>query len=130
VHQVSIFDCLPTDVLAQRFQDFHRENPHVYERLRVMALDLMRRGVNRYSIAGLFEVLRYEHAVKTSSDDGLKLNNNHRALYARLLETQVPALDGFFLMRERRSHGCEDQVVYPGDMPAPVVDKFDRRVAQ
>jgi len=112
------------DVIAARFASFHSENPHVYRRLRSMALNLRRRGRERYGIAALVEVFRYESAA-TNSDDGLKLNNNYSALYARLLEQQEPELRGFFSMRQRKARHVDGQIVHPGDNPSPAVDCFD-----
>ena len=92
-----------TDFIEVAFNKFHTENPWVYDRLRTMALQLKRSGRNSYGIAALFEVLRYEYAMKTQSDDGFKLNNNYRALYSRMLAKDEPELKEFFRMRVRRS---------------------------
>ena len=92
-----------TDFIELGFNKFHTENPWVYDKLRTMALQLKRSGRNSYGIAALFEVLRYEYAMKTKSDDGFKLNNNFRALYARKLVQNEPELEEFFRMRVRRS---------------------------
>ena len=85
-----------------KFYQFHAQNPHVYERLRQLALDLKNRGRKKYGIAGLFEVLRWEHAMSTTDED-FKLNNNYRAYYARLLMENEPELDGFFATRVQTS---------------------------
>jgi len=84
------------------FQRFHRENPHVYERLKRLAFKLKVRGVDRYGIKALWEVLRYEEAVQTTADaTSYRLNNNFTASYARLLMDQEEDLEGFFELRER-----------------------------
>lgn len=111
-HQPTLFEpLLPPTVLPEyvsgatieeRFCSFHAANPHVYRELRSMALSIRRRGATRYGIAGLFEVLRYRYSLQTSGDD-YKLNNDFRALYARLLMRHEPELDGFFETRCRRS---------------------------
>lgn len=92
----------PDMTIQQRFEAFHQANPHVYEQLVELALGLKRRGHRRYSIAGLFEVLRYNHALRTHGDD-FKLNNNYRALYSRLIMRKEPRLHGFFETRKRRT---------------------------
>lgn len=84
--------------IRDKFHEFYYANPHVYWRLRELAVDLKHRGRDRYSINGLFEVLRWEHAMKTSGDT-FKLNNNYRALYARALMNNEPELEGFFETR-------------------------------
>lgn len=89
------------ETIEGKFAHFHRLNPHVYSRLRQLALDLKGRGRNKYGIAGLFEVLRWEHAM-TTTDDDFKLNNNYRAYYARLLMANEPELDDFFAIRVQK----------------------------
>ncbi len=115
-----------TDFIELRFHKFHTENPWVYDKLRLMALQLKRSGRGSYGIAALFEVLRYEYAIQTKSDDGLKLNNNYRALYARMLAQTEPELEEFFRMRVRRSHMTSGQIVFPGDKHSPEVDAWDK----
>lgn len=88
--------------IQERFEAFHQANPHVYEALRRMALDMRLRGMQRYGIAGLFEVLRYRYAMQSNGDE-YKLNNDYRALYARLLMEREPALRDFFELRCRRT---------------------------
>lgn len=89
--------------ISERFQAFHSENPHVYWALRQLALDMYGRGVRRYSMKGLFEILRWQYALRTKGEE-FKLNNNYTALYARLLMQQEPELKDFFEVRERRAH--------------------------
>lgn len=93
--------------LEQQFQAFHADNPHVYRSLRRLALDLRARGVRKYGIAGLFEVLRWQHAMTTTDPSSdFKLNNNFRSFYSRILMDNEPSLAGFFETREQtwRTH--------------------------
>ena len=91
---------LPTDDPAVRkFKEFHKENPHVYELLRELALDLLSRGHRRYGINSLTEVVRWHHALETTDTD-FKLNYNYRPFYARLLMENEPRLVSFFRVRE------------------------------
>jgi hypothetical protein len=113
------------DLIQIAFLGFHSDNPWVYDKLRDMALRLKRSGRDSYGIAALFEVLRYEYAIQTKSDDGLKLNNNYRALYSRMLAQQEPELKDFFRMRLRRPRGMQGQIVFAGDLGSPEVDAFD-----
>ena len=90
--------------LREQFVAFHRENPQVYTALRELALDLNDQGHGKWSINGLFEVLRWRHAMMVSDPHSdFKLNNNYRAFYARLLMAQEPVLDGFFELRRQTS---------------------------
>jgi len=92
----------PNLSLAERFSAFHEANPHVYSGLRDLALQLKRRGRERYGLKGLFEILRWRHALETTDAD-FKLNNSYTSLYARLLMANEPELDGFFEVRERKN---------------------------
>lgn len=89
--------------MEEQFKDFHQHNPQVYRRLVSMALELRSRGRKHYGIAALYEVLRYEYALKTDSEDDFKLNNNHKAFYARKIMDEVPELRDFFSTRVQRS---------------------------
>lgn len=84
--------------ITESFEKFHADNPHVYERLRSLALELVEKGHDHYSIKGLFEVLRWEYALTTRGSN-FKLNNNYTALYARMLMDNEPILASFFRVR-------------------------------
>lgn len=107
--QLSLLDMIAQTVepqgdyttLEERFWAFHAANPTVYNLLRSLALDLKRRGRERYGIGGLFEVLRWQYAFHTTGEE-FKLSNNHRAFYARLLMEREAELDGFFVLRPQR----------------------------
>lgn len=111
--QLTIFEPLSPTVqpkvrkgatIQERFQAFDAANPHVYRALREIALNLKRAGHERYSIKGLFEVLRFDYSMRTASDDGFKLNNIFSSRYARKLMDEEPELRGFFETRHCRSH--------------------------
>jgi hypothetical protein len=93
-----------TAAYREAFERFHAENPMVYDQLERLAFKLKVRGVERWGIKALWEVLRYELAIATNSQVGeFKLNNNLTAHYARLLMERNPEdLAGFFETRERR----------------------------
>lgn len=99
--QRSLFDrTVPST--AERFAEFHRENPDVYSELVKLARQLKRSGHTRYSIAGLFEVVRFNASLETTSDDGFKINNDYKPLYAREIMEREKDLADFFETRERR----------------------------
>ena len=88
------------DAIERAFWQFHWSNPDVYDELRKLARTLMNHGRKHYGISALFEVVRYHRALKTT-DPVFKLNNNHRALYARLLMEREYELQNFFETRDR-----------------------------
>lgn len=89
--------------IAQAFTQFHSDNPHVYKALVKLARDLKRNGHETYGMKGLFEVLRWQHAIKTKGSI-FKLNNNYTSMYARLIMRKELGLKGFFKIRESSPH--------------------------
>jgi hypothetical protein len=87
--------------LEQAFWDFHEEHPSVYDTLVMLARDWKERRVQRIGIATVFETARYLLEIERD-DDGLKLNNNHRAYYARLIMRDEPDLEDIFRLRQQR----------------------------
>lgn len=82
------------------FRRFHEANPQVFREIVRLCRQAKGRGFDRWSINGVFEVLRWNQAIVT--DEGKpKLNNNYRAFYARLVMELCPDLEGFFETRER-----------------------------
>jgi hypothetical protein len=103
----------------QRFEAFHRMNPHVYGHIVEIALDLKGRGFTKGGMKMVFERLRWLYAIQTVGEE-YKLNNNYTAYYARLVMETVPSLDGFFVTRLRQG---QDPYV-----PDLVALGFSRRV--
>ena len=89
------------DRIYRKFLSFHADNPHVYVELTRMARQLASRGIKRYGIKALIEVLRWK-SIKTTGED-YKINNNFTAYYARLIMEEEPDLDGFFKIRGGRA---------------------------
>jgi len=84
----------------ERFAKFHRENPHVYRELVRLARIARGKGLNKYSMKALFEILRWNHVTTTGEE--FKLNNCFTRFYSRLIQEQEPDLRGFFENRERK----------------------------
>ena len=84
--------------MSAAFRKFHDANPWVVSALIQMALEVRRAGHTRWSIANLFEVLRWKEGIHTNGRRFV-LNNNYRAFYARWIMRAVPMLDGFFCTR-------------------------------
>jgi hypothetical protein len=89
--------------IQERFEQFDRLNPHIYELLVELARLLRaRRPRRRVGIGMLYEVLRWNYLVHTTGGD-FKLNNNFRSRYARLIEHREADLRGAFELRELQS---------------------------
>lgn len=92
--------------IEHRFAQFHEQNPWVYARLRVLALDAVEKGMRRVGMKMLWEVLRWHTArlaAKTGNADLPLLNNDYTARYARLLADHEPALAQVFETRALRA---------------------------
>ena len=57
------------------FRRFHEENPHVYAAIVSEARAAMARGADHWGMKGIFEVIRWNSAMKTSGDECFKLDN-------------------------------------------------------
>lgn len=84
---------------AEKFEQFHHDNPAVYQAL----CDLARQWINstgrrKIGIGALVERVRWDIAIATSDPD-FKINNNHRPFYARLIMAQEPDLADVFDLR-------------------------------
>ena len=90
--------------IAQKFCQYHEQNPEVYRTLVRLARQMKARGYRRVGIKMLFEVARYHLMLQTADPDGFKLNNNYTSRYARLIMESEPDLKGFFELRELK--GC------------------------
>lgn len=87
------------NTLAEQFEEFHADNPHVYTVLVYLARQWIRlTDRHKIGIGALYERARWEIAVQTNDPD-FRLNNNFRAFYARLIMRDEPGLDDLFDLR-------------------------------
>jgi len=98
--QLSLFEQPKT--LDELFDEYHEANPHVYDAVLHLAQMAQARGIERWSIQGIFEVLRWESSIRTNSVPW-KLNNRFRGHYARKVMREHPTLAAFFELRRLRS---------------------------
>lgn len=98
---------VPSDAEYQRkFHEFDRENPEVFEEMLRLARRLKAEGRLIYGIDSITTDMRWAEA-DTNRTDGFKINDSHRAFYARKLQMVDPTLCGFFSLRE----SCADELV-------------------
>ena len=83
---------------TEAFEKFHALNPHVYRILVRLARRWVATGRTKAAIDALYNVARWEIAMQTT-DDEYKLNDHHKAYYARLMMYLEPDLDGLFDLR-------------------------------
>lgn len=83
---------------------FHAEHPEVWRLFVRFAFELIQRGFKNGGAGAIFERIRWE--IAQAGDDGkssFKLNNNHRAFYARWFAATYPDHAEFFRTRTQIS---------------------------
>jgi hypothetical protein len=88
--------------IQDRFDQFHKDNPSIYDLLVRFALEVKHSGRSRYSIDAIIQRVRWHVTIETRSSD-FKLNDHFTSRYARLIMSRVPELDGFFEVRELKA---------------------------
>ena len=90
--------------LEKSFWKFHEANPKVYTLLVKFAYLWRQRlgGHAKLGISELFERVRWEVSIHTTDNGNFKLNNNHRAFYARLIMDRHVELREIFRLRKQR----------------------------
>lgn len=81
-----------------RFDEFHAENPHVYELVKHYAKQAIQSGHKHYGMKSIMERVRWHTSIETN--DTFKINNNHSPYYARMFMDDYPQHAGFFHTRK------------------------------
>jgi len=79
--------------MHEEFLIFHKDNPHVLEKLKILAIDKMAEGHTKYGFDVLWGMLRWDY-IKTTGKQ-FKLNNNYKPHYTRLM-MEYKRFKGFF----------------------------------
>ena len=101
----TILDFGPQSVSIQAaFEEFHSDNPWVYDELVKLARRAHSRGAEKVGIGMLVEIVRWRRYIATQDfNSGFRINNNYRSRYARMIAAREPDLRGLFDTRELRS---------------------------
>lgn len=91
-------ECGTPSAMVRSFLAWHRQHPHVYRLIERFVGELQSRRIRRAGIKAIWERVRWEMAVETSSS-APKLNNNWTAYYARLLIIHHPEWGSMFATR-------------------------------
>ena len=84
------------------FEQYHRENPHIYKAFKHYALMAKQKGFKNYSAKSLFEIIRW-HTPTKKNGKVFKINNNYAPDYARKIMQEYESFKGFFRVRELKS---------------------------
>lgn len=86
--------------LFDAFVTFHLANPSVLPILVRFSRAVAQSGHRHYGIGAIWERARWHLSIDTHDPTGLKLNNNHRAYYARFIALLHPDLADLFATRQ------------------------------
>ena len=86
----------------EAFKRFYRANPHVYDLYVKFAREAKQAGLPKLSISLLTERIRWETSIVTKSEDGMRISNNHKPFYARMLSKR-PEFEGMFVIKKQTS---------------------------
>ena len=89
-----------TPKLVKSFEKYDAENPHVWKLFERFTFEAIDSGRRYFSISLITERIRWELYITTKSDDGFKINNNHRAFYSRKFMERHPQWSGLFRTRQ------------------------------
>lgn len=90
--------------ITESFIDFHNKNPAVYKTLVFQSRQYRRmHPTKKLGIATLWENLRWDFMMTTDAEDDFKLNNNHKAHFARMIMNENPDLADLFETRETKA---------------------------
>lgn len=82
--------------IQEKFERFHKTNPHVYATLVRLARQYRARVGVTPGIGMLWEVMRWQLAMETRTDGAFKLNNDYRSRYARrIMQGEADLADAF-----------------------------------
>lgn len=98
----SVRDQYDDGTYPEGFWDWLEQNWHVYQQVVRMARHAQRRGVKRWSVFGIIQILRWRTALR-QQDGGasaLKINDHSGPGLARLAMAREPDLRGFFETRQ------------------------------
>lgn len=93
-------DCSPVEEAAARFD---AEHPELFKLVERFALEAVAAGRKRIGIAAVWERIRWHVDVELGAAEAYKLNNSHRAYYARRFMSAHPEHAELFETRRLRS---------------------------
>jgi len=84
-----------------RFQDYDRRHPEVWELFVEFSREARRAGLSRYSARAIVHRIRWECSIHRQQADAFRINDHYAGHYARKLIASDPARwSGFFELRE------------------------------
>lgn len=88
--------------IRQGFNDFNKENPHIYAAFEIEALKAIKTGRTKLSAKLLINYIRWNNYA-TTTDKSFKINDAYQSYFAREFIRLHPEYDGFFNLRKLRN---------------------------
>lgn len=85
--------------LSERFEIYHKENPHIYRQFVIYTIHAIESGYKNFGSQMIFEKIRWETGVVSKNSD-FKINNDYAAFYSRLFMNDYPSYNGYFRVRQ------------------------------
>ena len=92
--------------LLTKFEKYHKENPEVFIGFTRLAIKMKQTGRSKYSHVSIIEALRWTSDLKGGKP--FKINNDYKALYARLMIHHWPHFKDFFSLRKMKPEDRRD----------------------
>jgi len=87
----------------ERFKEYDNKHPEVYGYLLHLCRALRNRGLTKYAISPLLEIVRWEFRIVREEDE-FKIRNDFKPWYARKIAAENPEFSDFFSFRPIRSN--------------------------
>ncbi|MCX2949911.1 hypothetical protein V1227_18755 [Lentzea sp. DG1S-22] len=88
--------------IQERFQQFHLDNPEVFEALERLAGEWFSAGMRKLGVKMLWETMRWERS-KAAAPGTFALNDAYTSRYARELVNRHPEWAPYIELRELRA---------------------------
>jgi hypothetical protein len=88
------------DAIQGAFEEFDARHPEVYQEFVKIALELRRRGHERYSADAILHVIRWHRDMDGRDVEKWKLNDHYTRCMSRRAMAEKPELEGFFETRK------------------------------
>lgn len=104
--QYNLFD----GISNEKFPQYHKDNPHIYEKFKETTLEAISIGHKRFSAEFIFNIIRWKTPVAAKGDT-FKINNNFKAFYSRMFMNEHPQYKGYFETRKSKYDATINQTI-------------------
>ncbi len=98
--------------IQDAFEQYHRDNPHVYDKFKELALLAINRGKKKISFKMIMNVIRWEYFITTTENNQVtlegesvkfKINDAYGSRYSRLFIQDFPEHENKIELRKLRT---------------------------